>query len=206
MMKFNSKKGDSQMWWIIVGAILAILVAIFIVIWFSGSGNKAFGGVNKNLDSLGDYDSDKVSNFQDKCPCTAALLDSEKGLVGCPRGTTEKQAIEDSKCYSEKGCKDCQGSSNSHGSTSSVVTSPELKLKLFDSAGKPIVSEGFETIGSEISYEFSCKGCILTVERPDGSGTLKEGSFSFALSKKGTYTFALAEGGVEIERYTVLKK
>lgn len=76
------KKGDTHMWWIIVVALIALLVSIFIIIWFRNSGGSAFGAIDKNIDSLKDCDGDRVADFFDKCPCDAAY-----GEIKPPEGT-----------------------------------------------------------------------------------------------------------------------
>ena len=81
-MKFNNKKGSQQMWWIIVAAVLAILVMIFIMIWFKGTGESAFESVNKKVTGLKDWDSDNVADMFDKCPCDAGVPEAD--YPGCP--------------------------------------------------------------------------------------------------------------------------
>jgi hypothetical protein len=84
MMHRISKKGTTEMWWIIVGAIIALLMVIFILLWFKGSGTKAYGNIESTLDSLGDCDEDGVSNMFDKCPCITSGNTEDPENRGCP--------------------------------------------------------------------------------------------------------------------------
>ncbi len=70
---FNSRKGTSQLWWIISAAVIAILALIFITIWFSSAGNKLFQGFDTTIGSLQDRDQDGVTDLLDKCPCDATI-------------------------------------------------------------------------------------------------------------------------------------
>jgi hypothetical protein len=80
------KRGTAQMWWIIVGAIIALLVLVFIVVWVRSSGSKAFGAVDDNIAGLGDCDDDGISDFFDKCPCDPQIGDTlEEGQQCSPR-------------------------------------------------------------------------------------------------------------------------
>ena len=71
----ETKKGMSQMWWIIATAIIAILAVIFIIIWFKGSGDKLFGGIDDTIGGLSDKDGDGVTDLFDKCPCDPNIKD-----------------------------------------------------------------------------------------------------------------------------------
>ncbi len=82
----TSKKADANMWWVIAIAILVLLVVILILVWFRGSGDKAFGEVGKKIDSLGDCDNDNVANMWDKCKCDPNIGDSmPEGVTECPK-------------------------------------------------------------------------------------------------------------------------
>ena len=59
------------MWWIIAAAIIALLAVIFIIVWFSGAGQKIFGGLDDTIGGLKDYDLDGATDLLDKCPCDA---------------------------------------------------------------------------------------------------------------------------------------
>ena len=84
----TSKKAASEIWWVIMTAVIAIIVIILILIWFRGSGEKAFGGINNQLD---DADQDKVTNLFDQCPNTPSGI--EVDASGC----SEAQRAEQSK-------------------------------------------------------------------------------------------------------------
>ena len=90
------------MWWIIVGAILAILVVVFIMIWFKGTGTKAFDNVGDQIDGFGDCDKDNVADVFDKCPCLPGTKEGE--LSGCPGGQKEAKPCDDNEL---KSCKEC---------------------------------------------------------------------------------------------------
>jgi hypothetical protein len=195
----SNKKADTHMWWIIVVALIAIIVFILILLFFRGGLDKIKGTVEGNIDSLGDIDKDKVPNFQDKCPCTAALIQS-KLLPGCKKDTTEEQALKDQELFSSR---NCQKEETSSSNPSSSV--PEIKLQLSDETGKKITVSGYETISSKIYYEFSCDNCIVYITGIK-SGTLNPGSGIYSLPDKGEYTFTLTEKGKEIEQHTIIKK
>jgi len=204
---FFGKKGDvAPVWWIIITALLAVLVLIFVILWFRSSGEKAFGGVGKSLDSLGDYDGDKVVNFYDKCPCTSVLVTEEPTLKGCPKGTTPEQALADSKKYTDKNCQD--------NASTTTITSPEqqkiaeqakkeLQLKLYDGSTQILVT-GYQTKSDSISYEVSCTSCQLSVTNPKGVVSTKLGSQIYPLNEEGIYMFRL-ETTEGVESYTIEK-
>lgn len=94
------------MWWIIAIAALVLLVVILILVWFRGSGDRAFGEVGKKIDSLGDCDNDNVANMWDKCPCSPA--GNNPHFEGCPDSVKKdapKETLEftDKKCYDNCG-------------------------------------------------------------------------------------------------------
>ncbi len=66
-MKCMKKKGQTQMWWILIAAILAIVVVGLLFFWFKGTGDKGFGAIDNTLDTLGDSDEDGIANRFDKC-------------------------------------------------------------------------------------------------------------------------------------------
>ena len=93
------------MWWIIMAAILALVVAIFLIVWIQGSGGKAFDVVDTNIAGTKDCDGDKVADFFDKCVCDAA---GEDGKDGCPKSLDgdelkEAQKLKVSDCKEKKG-------------------------------------------------------------------------------------------------------
>ena len=91
------------MWWIIAVAIITFVIVIIILFWFRDSGGRAFDGANSQIDSLGDYDGDKVANMFDKCVCVPGDVNAE--LDGCPLGTTKDSAAAKQK-LTEDGCVD----------------------------------------------------------------------------------------------------
>lgn len=97
----KNKKADANMWWIIAIAIIVLVVIILILIWFRGSGDKAFGEVGGKIDSLGDYDDDKIANMWDKCPCKPA--GNNPDVEGCPDEINKNTSKEDSS-FTNKSC------------------------------------------------------------------------------------------------------
>lgn len=217
---FFGKKGDvAPVWWIIITALLAVLVLIFVVLWFRSSGDKAFGGVGKSLDSLGDYDGDKVVNFYDKCPCTPVLVTEEPNFKGCPKGTTPEQANIDSRKYTDKNCQD------------NVSTTSADSQKLIEQSKQPIqttfslsengvsVGNGYSTSGNQLLLELGCaKKCTLTIIKPvvvnnvtssdqevtnynAGFGT----SLIISLQEKGDYMICLKEEGSKEQCHNIKK-
>lgn len=79
-MKMNKK---AMTWQQIVLALIAIIVVTFVIIWFKGGGEKAFGGLSDKISSLKDCDKDNVADMFDKCPCDAATKEN-KEAAGCP--------------------------------------------------------------------------------------------------------------------------
>lgn len=78
-----NKKGGEQIWWIIVAAVLALIVVVLILVWFRGSGARVFENVDTNIESLKDWDKDKVADFFDPCPCDPAVTELKSGET-CP--------------------------------------------------------------------------------------------------------------------------
>lgn len=83
------------MWWIIMGATIAIIVLVLLIVWFRGSGGKGFDVINDNIDGTKDCDKDKIANLFDKCPCKYGD-ENNKEAEGCPIGTP---ANSDKSCY-----------------------------------------------------------------------------------------------------------
>ena len=72
------------MWWIIVTGIIALVAVILILMWFTSSGGRIFGGVGNQLDQLGDCDNDNAANMFDQCPCIPAGAREDPQNAGCP--------------------------------------------------------------------------------------------------------------------------
>jgi len=81
---FDNKKGMQEMWWIIGAAIIVVLIVILVLMWFTGSGGKAFNTVGGQISGLSDCDGDKVVDSFDKCPCDYGDTNAE--LEGCKSG------------------------------------------------------------------------------------------------------------------------
>ena len=84
----KDKKGMGQMWWIIGMALLTIIFVLLFLNWSKGTGEKAFGSANNQIDQLGDWDQDGIADKQDDCPFRGT-----KGKVdasGCPKDGKKK--------------------------------------------------------------------------------------------------------------------
>ena len=99
-MKIKSKK--AMTWQQMVLAIIAVVVVTFVIIWFKGGGEKAFGNLGDKIGSLGDCDGDHVSDMFDKCPCDTFATES-KDFSGCEDKTTKEQV----KTADKVGSKNC---------------------------------------------------------------------------------------------------
>ena len=93
-----NKKGMEQMWWIIMSAALIMIVVIFILLWFRGSGERAFGSIGKQLGDLDDCDKDKVADFFDQCVCNTG------DTKGCPDVDEAQLQLLKARAKSECGC------------------------------------------------------------------------------------------------------
>jgi len=98
---FDNKKGMQEMWWIIGAAIIVVLIVILVLMWFTGSGGKAFGTVGNQISGLSDCDGDKVVDSFDKCPCDYGDTNSE--FQGCS-STTTKEDLKTIKKVGDAGC------------------------------------------------------------------------------------------------------
>ena len=69
-MKFNGKRASANMWWIIIGAVIALVVMIILMVMFTGKSTKLEGGLS-SCESKGG-----------KC------------VVNCPQGTLHTTAFD----------------------------------------------------------------------------------------------------------------
>ena len=76
---FANKKAMDQMWWIIMSVVLVVVIVIFILIWFKGSGQKAFDSIGGQIGGLSDCDGDYVKDFSDYCLCNPAITEKPEG-------------------------------------------------------------------------------------------------------------------------------
>ena len=88
-MKFNKK---AMTWQQLVLAILAVIVVTFVIIWFKGGGESAYGNLGKRIGALGDCDKDNVADMFDKCPCAEATGNNKK-FHGCPSTVNTDEAV-----------------------------------------------------------------------------------------------------------------
>lgn len=101
-----NKKADTHMWWIIAAAVLALIVVILLLVWFKGSGDTAFGAINKNIAGVSDCDGDKVADMFDKCPCDEGGPDAK--LSGCPNDVVDSKDTRTTKKVGSKECPPCK--------------------------------------------------------------------------------------------------
>ena len=79
-----NKRAQGRSFWIIITMIIALVVVVLVVMWFSKGGAKGFGFFEEKIKELkSDSDSDGVSDAMDKCPCDSSI--GEK----FPEGVTE---------------------------------------------------------------------------------------------------------------------
>ena len=83
MTRKKKNKGMSDMWWLIATALIVIVVLILMILWFRGSGTRAFDTINDRIGGLGDCDKDNVGDLFDKCPTLVGDSQNEKN-PGCP--------------------------------------------------------------------------------------------------------------------------
>ena len=93
LIKIKEKKGQQQMFWIIMAAVIAIVATVFMILWFRSSGGAAFESVGSTIDKFGDCDNDDIANYFDKCPCDAGIAEFD----GCNTKQTKKN-----ECSPEK--------------------------------------------------------------------------------------------------------
>ena len=89
--KRPSKKAQSQMFWILMVAIIAIIAATFIILWFRNSGGAAFGSLDTTIDKFGDCDNDDIANYFDDCPCEVGVAEFD----GCADANKVDECTED---------------------------------------------------------------------------------------------------------------
>ncbi len=94
----KSKKGSSDMWWVIIGGIIALVAVILIILFVRGALGRSQGVTDGQFDSFGDLDCDKATNFLDTCPCSPTIQNKEQlGDQACP--------IPGSTCEQTPSCK-----------------------------------------------------------------------------------------------------
>lgn len=198
-MNSMNRKGAEKLFWIIIGAAVAIVVGILILVWFNTSGGKAFRSVDTQLDALGDYDDDRVANGFDKCPCTTVGSEEQAGLRGCPQGTTPEQARDNQQKFKDNKCSEI----------TAAPTSEVLYLELSTS----LTPDSYETTNNFLRYRFTCPAstsCNLRITSPDGrveSDIQPDAVNDWALDAKETYVFDLiGDDGESLKTITVTKK
>jgi hypothetical protein len=89
-MKMN-RKADASMWWIIIGAVIALVVLIILMVIFTGKTNKLEGGLSECLGKGG-------LCVQNKCPSgtmESSAFDCETGAPVCCIGIPKKCSTSD---------------------------------------------------------------------------------------------------------------
>ncbi|MBI2573379.1 hypothetical protein HYV86_05945 [Candidatus Woesearchaeota archaeon] len=98
----KTRNGSSEMWWIIIGATIAMVVLVLLIIWFKSGGDKGFGVINENIEGSNDCDKDRVVDLFDRCVCIAG---DENGKVeGCPEETAATKFAPDGKTAKPECC------------------------------------------------------------------------------------------------------
>ncbi len=83
-MNFNKKAG-SEMWWIIIGAVIALIVLIILLVMFTGK----TGGLEKGLSDCSGKGGVCVSVSREKCPVNSV----ESSTFSCEPGTEKKCCV-----------------------------------------------------------------------------------------------------------------
>lgn len=96
MIKY--KKGDSNIFMLIAGAILALILVFLLGPYIKEVLSTSKTTVSSQFASFEDCDKDGFVNKDDQCPCI--YEDREEEFKGCPKGTTEERSKKDIKdCF-----------------------------------------------------------------------------------------------------------
>ena len=201
-MDIMNNKGESAMWWLIVFAIVALVVAGLVIAWFYFTGGRATGAINTQLDLLRDYDDDRVSNMFDQCPCTPVGAAEQESLRGCPKGTTEQQSKDDLQKFKEK---KCTGATT--GQQPAKV--PEIMYLELSITTTPT---DYDTESNVLRYVFSCPAatpeCTLRITDPQGNihPDTQPDVVNDVILKPGTYALDLLDDNEQILRTISITK
>jgi len=91
----NRKGAASQLTWVLVTMVIAVVAGILITAGGGKAFAKSFSAVDTRFDDLGDCDLDHVANLFDQCPCTSTQGNSDLKFRGCPVGTQQSSATAD---------------------------------------------------------------------------------------------------------------
>ena len=95
------------MWWIIIGAAMAMIVLVILIVFFADSIGQGGKSISGNIAGTQDCDKDLVANLFDKCPCDAAQQENEE-FEGCPSDVKDKAGLakynDKNICDPPKGC------------------------------------------------------------------------------------------------------
>lgn len=79
-----NKEAQGRSFWIIVTMIIALVVVVLVIMWFSRGGEKGFSFFEEKIDELKkDSDNDGVMDSADNCPGTPQGVDVDS--KGCPK-------------------------------------------------------------------------------------------------------------------------
>ena len=95
-----SKRG--QMWRYLIGGIIALIVLIVVIVFFTRGGKQAYGGLGEKIGELQDCDKDTVADLFDKCPCDPSVLDE------WPEDRKEKKECKPASAEAQKRCDKCK--------------------------------------------------------------------------------------------------
>lgn len=74
--KLNTK--GSEMWWIIVMGIVALVAVIIIILIFRSSVGQSKDVTDNTFSGFNDKDCDKTADFLDSCPCDESIQDKKQ--------------------------------------------------------------------------------------------------------------------------------
>ncbi len=101
-MKFNSKKASANMWWIIIGAVIALVVMIILMVMFTDKGQSVESGLS-GCESKGGV----CSSIQGVCPAKSlesgtfsCKNDGETCCIGAPQ-----KCVGDTECSGGQVCR-----------------------------------------------------------------------------------------------------
>lgn len=94
------KKGMEGTFWVIIGAVIALVVLVLVIFWFQEGGKKGFGVVQGQIRELNDCDKDGTADMFDKCDCDPKIGEAyPEGAISCLQaGARECTAEEKANC------------------------------------------------------------------------------------------------------------
>jgi hypothetical protein len=98
------KKGSANMWWIIIGAVIALVVMIILMVMFTGKTQPLEAGLS-SCESKGGVCTPINGNNKDICPTNtfaASAFDCKVGKTCCIG--SPKECVDSTSCGEGKGC------------------------------------------------------------------------------------------------------